>query len=93
MKMVMCKDSCLKEIDDIEIPQRIASKVRVLDLQYNCLSDISLVKLSKFSSLKTLNIKNQRAFSCTDIKHIESVCVLFVLFKPVFSFYSSIDYM
>ena len=33
MEMVMCKDSCLKEINDVEIPQRIASKVRLLDLQ------------------------------------------------------------
>ena len=72
-KMVICNDSCLKEINDIKIPQRIASNVRVLYLQYNCLTDISLVKLAKFSSLKTLNIKNQRAFLCSDLKHIESV--------------------
>ena len=76
IKMVMCKDSYLKEIKDIEIPQRITSKVRVLDLQYHCLTDISLVKLAKFSSLKTLSIKNQHAFLSSDLKHIESVCVI-----------------
>ena len=76
IKLVMCKDSCLKEINDIEIPQRTASKVIVLDLQYNCLTDISFVKLAKFSSLKTFNIKNQHAFLCLDLKYIEAVCVI-----------------
>ena len=42
MSFVMCKGLCVKDIGDLDIPARYWKKVKVLDLQQNCLTKINL---------------------------------------------------
>ena len=76
MEIVMYKGGCVKELDHIKMSPRDEIKVRVLDLQDNCLKTVSHEDLSRFPRLKTLNIKNQRSFMCSSFQLTKTVNVI-----------------
>ena len=76
MGLVMCRGSCIKQIGDIKVPHREELKVRILDLQDNCLNAISSDDLTRFPNLKVLNIKNQVSFQCSSLKHRKDIRIV-----------------
>ena len=71
MSLVMCTRLCLKDIADLDIPEKYWEKVKVLDLQQNCLTKINLKHVERLKNLEIINVKNQRFALCHRLNEVK----------------------
>ena len=68
MALVVCKGSCIKQLDEIKMSTKFESRVQVLDVENNCLKEITDHAIARFPNLRTLKVKNQFGDICSGLK-------------------------